>query len=171
MIAFINTFYNLSQSQSITITHNQSTAEDSLHSCSHSHSDLIRFCTTYIQVLRRIHRRHVRCPAMDICEPHRKHLLCCQECVFIGLLSSNGSTCHNMCCVPWKRETSFTIFKHKLKHLFFFIFVLSLYGITKFFCVKLAYFNYSFGFLQHWAFTLLSHCSTVVGFFRLLHDH
>jgi hypothetical protein len=28
--------------------------------------------------------------AMDICEPHRKHLFWCQECVFIGLLPGNG---------------------------------------------------------------------------------
>jgi hypothetical protein len=23
------------------------------------------------------HMKHIRCPAMDICEPHRKHLFCC----------------------------------------------------------------------------------------------
>jgi hypothetical protein len=33
---------------------------------------------------------------MDICELHRKHLFFCQECVFIGPLTSYGSTCHNI---------------------------------------------------------------------------
>jgi hypothetical protein len=32
--------------------------------------------------------------AVDICKPHRKHLLSCQECVFFGLLPSIVSTCH-----------------------------------------------------------------------------
>jgi hypothetical protein len=33
---------------------------------------------------------------MDICEPHRKHFFCCQECIFIGPLPNNGSTCHRI---------------------------------------------------------------------------
>jgi hypothetical protein len=78
----------------------------------------------YYVVSRRIHRKHIRCPvmdiyanhientaspigvknaclltrylAMDICAPRRQHLFCCQECVFFGQLPSNGSTCHNI---------------------------------------------------------------------------
>jgi hypothetical protein len=51
-------------------------------------SDLIRFCTTYI-VSRWTHTKHIRCPATDICESHRKHffLYCCIYCA----LHSNGS--------------------------------------------------------------------------------
>jgi hypothetical protein len=32
-----------------------------------------------LRVSRRTHRKHIRCTAMDICEPHRKHLFlyCC----------------------------------------------------------------------------------------------
>jgi hypothetical protein len=63
------------------------TAEGSLHSRSRS--------TTYI-ISRRTNRKHIRCPAMGICELYRKHLFCCQECVFIGPLPSNGSTFHNI---------------------------------------------------------------------------
>jgi hypothetical protein len=33
---------------------------------------------------------------MDICEPHRKHFFSCQECIFIGSLPNNGSTCHRI---------------------------------------------------------------------------
>jgi hypothetical protein len=33
---------------------------------------------------------------MDIYESHRKCLFCCQECLFIGPLPSNRSTCHNI---------------------------------------------------------------------------
>jgi hypothetical protein len=49
---------------------------------------LILFCTTYI-VSTWIHRKHIRCPALDICEPHRKYVLqylfyCCL-CVFQAL--------------------------------------------------------------------------------------
>lgn len=67
-------------------------------------------------------------------------------------------------------------FLNRLKHLFSFIFALSLHGITIFFCVELAYFNYSFGFLQHWTFTYfgnsaLSHHSTVATLFHVLPDH
>jgi hypothetical protein len=61
----------------------------------HGISDLSRFCTTYI-VSRRTDRKRIRCPAVDICEPQTKYLLCCQECVFIGPLPNNGSTCHNI---------------------------------------------------------------------------
>jgi hypothetical protein len=53
----------------------------------------IQFCSTYI-VSMQTHIKHIRCPTKNICVPHRKHLLCCQECVFIGLLRSNESTCH-----------------------------------------------------------------------------
>jgi hypothetical protein len=56
---------------------------------------LIYDWTTYI-VSRRIRRKHIRYPAMDMCEPHGKHLFCCQKCVLIGPLPSNGSTFHNL---------------------------------------------------------------------------
>jgi hypothetical protein len=49
------------------------TAEDSLH----AHSDSILFCTTYI-VSRRIHRKHVRCLALDV--------ICCWLRICCGLL-------------------------------------------------------------------------------------
>jgi hypothetical protein len=92
--------YNLSESQSITITHNQYSAEPFFLDCrglapvSFSfydwpiHSDLIRFCTAYI-VSRRTHRKHIRWPAVDICEPHKKHrfLYCC----IYSALHSNGN--------------------------------------------------------------------------------
>jgi hypothetical protein len=59
-----------------------------LHSPSHTlHSDLIRFCSTYI-VSTRTHRKYIRCPAMDICEPHRKHFFL--YCIY-SALHSNGS--------------------------------------------------------------------------------
>jgi hypothetical protein len=95
MIEFIDTFfYSLSESQSITTPHYKwlpKTRSILILSL----SDLIRFCTTYI-VSRRTHRKHIRCQAIDICEPHRKHLFCCQECLFIGPLPSNRPTCHNI---------------------------------------------------------------------------
>jgi hypothetical protein len=73
---------NHSQLQGLTINlqpnSSSLTAEDSLHfhalSLSLSQfSDklLIYDWTTYI-VSRRNHTKHIRCPAMDICEPHRK---------------------------------------------------------------------------------------------------
>jgi hypothetical protein len=48
------------------------TAEVSLHSRSLSTLHLIPFCTTYT-VSRRAHSKYIRCPTMDICEPHWKH--------------------------------------------------------------------------------------------------
>jgi hypothetical protein len=41
------------------------------------------------RISRRIHRKHIRFPPMDICEPHRKHLFlyCCNY----SALHSNGS--------------------------------------------------------------------------------
>jgi hypothetical protein len=39
---------------------------------------------------------NIRCPAMDICEPHRKHLFCYQAFMFIGPLPSSVSTWHTM---------------------------------------------------------------------------
>jgi hypothetical protein len=44
--------------------------------------------TTYT-VSTRLHRKHIRCPAMDICEPHRKHLFL--YCCIYSALHSNGS--------------------------------------------------------------------------------
>jgi hypothetical protein len=69
------------------------TAEDSPHSRSRSrslslNSDLSRFYTTLI-VSRWTHGIHIRCLAMNICEPHRTHLFPCQECVFISPPPSN----------------------------------------------------------------------------------
>jgi hypothetical protein len=40
-------------------------------------------------VSRRTHRKHIRCPEMDICEPHRKHLF--NYCCIYSALHSNGS--------------------------------------------------------------------------------
>jgi hypothetical protein len=48
---------------------------------------LIYDWTIYI-VSRRIHRKHIRCLAMDICEPHRKHHFF--YCIY-STLHSNGS--------------------------------------------------------------------------------
>jgi hypothetical protein len=62
--------------------------EDSLHSHFRTTSHLIMFCTTYI-VSRRIHRKHVPCSGMDICESHTKHLLL--YCRIYSALHSNGS--------------------------------------------------------------------------------
>jgi hypothetical protein len=45
---------------------------------------------------------------MDICEPHRKHLFCCQECVFIGPLPSNGSTWHDISIIYFEVFTAVT---------------------------------------------------------------
>jgi hypothetical protein len=83
----------LLQSLVITINYNNSTislelnpssltAEDSPHSCSY----FILFFTTYIG-LRQTQRKHIYCPAMDICKPHRKDLLqqwfcCCMHIVW-----------------------------------------------------------------------------------------
>jgi hypothetical protein len=61
---------------------------------------LIWFCTTYI-VSRRAYRKHIRCPAMDICELYRKHLFFCQKCVFIGPLPSNRYICYNINQTNW----------------------------------------------------------------------
>jgi hypothetical protein len=79
-------------------------------------SVILIYCwTTYIDS-RRTHRKRIRCSAMDICEPHRKHLfLCCiysslhkrklSDCflrirccgnVFTESLPSNESTCQNI---------------------------------------------------------------------------
>jgi hypothetical protein len=43
----------------------------------------------HLYSLKAVHRKPIRCPAMDKCEPHRKHLFCCQQWVFIGPLPSN----------------------------------------------------------------------------------
>jgi hypothetical protein len=56
---------------------------------------LIYDWTTYIHVISRTHRKHICCPAMDICEPHRKHLFLC--CIY-STLNSNGS-CPIAACV------------------------------------------------------------------------
>jgi hypothetical protein len=69
---------------SITIIQNQSSAEPISFECrglapfSFSSYDclLIYHWTTYI-VPKRLHRKHLRWPAMDICEPHKKHLFLC----------------------------------------------------------------------------------------------
>jgi hypothetical protein len=104
---------HLSQPVLITTNFNSShsmTAKDSLYFRSHSHSDLIRFCITYA-VSRRTHRKYIRCPAMNICEPlllllylqrveqQRKlsdfcRRILCRGKVFTELLPRNGSTCH-----------------------------------------------------------------------------
>jgi hypothetical protein len=79
------------------LNHNQSSAEPffldcrglALFSFSFSfNSDLTWFFTTYT-LSRRIHRKHIRCPATDICEPHRKHLFL-YSCIY-SALHSNGS--------------------------------------------------------------------------------
>jgi hypothetical protein len=49
---------------------------------------LIYDWTIYI-VLRQNHRKHICCPTMDICEPHRKHLFLC--CCIYSALHGNGS--------------------------------------------------------------------------------
>jgi hypothetical protein len=86
----------LTPSFTISLNHNQSkwfpvnlqpnpsslSAEDSLHSRSHSAID------DYI-VSRRIHRKHIRCPAMDISEPHRRHLFL--YCFIYRAFHSNGN--------------------------------------------------------------------------------
>jgi hypothetical protein len=48
----------------------------------------VRFCTTYI-VSKRIHSKHIRCPVMAICEPHRKQLFL--YCCIYSALHRNGS--------------------------------------------------------------------------------
>jgi hypothetical protein len=76
-------------------THKQSSAEPCFLNCRGLAPFSFSFYdwTTYV-VSRRIQRKHICCPAMDIWEPQRKHLFCCQECVFIDPLPCNGSTCH-----------------------------------------------------------------------------
>jgi hypothetical protein len=49
---------------------------------------LIRFCTTYI-VSRRAYGKHIHCPPMDICEPHRKHRFL--YCYIYSVLHRNGN--------------------------------------------------------------------------------
>jgi hypothetical protein len=73
------------------------TAEDSPSSHSRSCSLLLSLISFFVLLIvsRRIHRKHIRCPATDICEPYRKHLFCLQR-VFISPLPSNGSTCYNI---------------------------------------------------------------------------
>jgi hypothetical protein len=59
-----------------------------LHTGTLTHWLLIYDWTTYI-VSRRTHRKHIRCPAMDICEPYRKHLF--PHCIYSALYSSGSS--------------------------------------------------------------------------------
>jgi hypothetical protein len=49
-----------------------------------------------VPLSRRILRKNIHFPAIDVCEPDRKYIFYCQECVFIGPLLINGSTCHNI---------------------------------------------------------------------------
>jgi hypothetical protein len=58
------------------------TAEDSLHSCSCSTTDF--WFTTGPQTT-----ENIRCPAVDVCKPHRKHLFL--YCCIYSALHSNGS--------------------------------------------------------------------------------
>jgi hypothetical protein len=88
------------QSLVITINYNKTinlqpnpsswTAKDLLHS--HSLSDLILLCTTYI-VSRQTHTKHIHCLALKI-------LYCWLRIFVAGLFAesfaSNGSTCHNI---------------------------------------------------------------------------
>jgi hypothetical protein len=85
----------------MTRTHDQSSAEPFFIDCrgfapfSFYYCLLIYDWTTYI-VSRRIHRKHIRCPAMDICEPHRKSLfLYC--CIYSAL--HNNRSYPNVACV------------------------------------------------------------------------
>jgi hypothetical protein len=98
MIGLINTFlyeYNLSSLQLITITLNQFSAEPFFLDCRGLAPFLFSFCdwlliynwTTYI-VSARTNGKHTRCPAMDICESHRKHLF---PYCFYSALHSNGN--------------------------------------------------------------------------------
>jgi hypothetical protein len=90
MIGFIDTFFTISRN------HTQSSAEPFFLDCrglasfSFSFYDrlLIYDWTTYT-VSRRTHRKYTLCPAMDICELHRKHrfLYCC----IYSALHNNGS--------------------------------------------------------------------------------
>jgi hypothetical protein len=54
----------------------------------HGVTNLILFCTT-CTVSRRSHRKYIRCPAIDICGPHRKHFLL--YCYIYSAFHSNGS--------------------------------------------------------------------------------
>jgi hypothetical protein len=107
-------------SQSVTMTHSQSSGVPSFLECLGPAPFSFSFCdwllsfdwTTYI-VSRRIHKEHVHRPAMDTCEQHRKHLFlycciysafhsnglvrirCCGN-VFTAPLPRNGSICHSI---------------------------------------------------------------------------
>jgi hypothetical protein len=79
----------------------------------------------YLIVSRRIHRKHISCPVMDIFEPHRKHffLYCCIH----SPLRSNGSypivfcefvvagMCLRSCCPGTGQHV--TIFRKRYQHL------------------------------------------------------
>jgi hypothetical protein len=93
MIGFINTLFTLTHnhniSQSILTEHFFLDCRATLHSCSLSLSlwfDSILYYILYVS--RRTHRKHIRCPAMDICEPHRKHLFL--YCIYSALHSKDS---------------------------------------------------------------------------------
>jgi hypothetical protein len=65
------------------------TVEESPHSHSLSFWLLIYDWTTYV-VSRRTHKQHIRCPVMDICKRHRKHLFFCCTSAYSALHSSGS---------------------------------------------------------------------------------
>jgi hypothetical protein len=86
----------LTASFTITHNHNQSSVEPFFLDCQGLTPFLFSFYvwllmynwTTYI-VLRWTHRKHIRCPAMDICEPHTIHHFL--YCYIYSTLRRNGS--------------------------------------------------------------------------------